>query len=158
MSLFGKLSNITVRCFATTSRLFAEKGINQVTLVGRVGTDLKITVTPKQEIEGQERKVCVFSLGTNRYTGRNEEGKSTHNTDWHRIILFDQNLLSYAEKYVTKGDRLFINGFIRYNLVKDKNETERYITTIVAKEIMIVTKKGEKYEVEADSEADKILE
>ena len=50
-------------------------------------------------------------------------------TDWHNIVLF-KALAKYAEKYIHKGDKLYIEGRVRYRTYDDKKGMRRYVTEI----------------------------
>jgi single-strand DNA-binding protein len=96
--------------------------VNKVILVGNVGKD--------PEIRHLDTGVAVanFPLATSEtYTAKNGEKVST--TEWHNIVLW-RGLAEVAEKYVTKGRQLYIEGRIRTRSYDDKDGNKRYITEI----------------------------
>lgn len=96
--------------------------VNKVILVGNVGKD--------PEIRHLDSGVAVanFPLATSEsYTAKNGERVTT--TEWHNIVLW-RGLAEVAEKYVTKGRQLFIEGRIRTRSYDDKDGNKRYITEI----------------------------
>ena len=98
--------------------------INKVILVGNVGKD--------PEIRHLDSGVAVanFPLATSEsYTARN--GDKVTSTEWHNIVLW-RGLAEVAEKYVTKGRQLYIEGRIKSRSYDDKDGNRRYITEIVA--------------------------
>ncbi len=93
-------------------------------LIGNVGRD--------PEIHYYEADQCVasFTLATTErgYTLPNGTSVPDH-TDWHNIVLF-KALAKYAEKYIHKGDKLYIEGRVRYRSYDDKKGIRRYVTEI----------------------------
>jgi single-strand DNA-binding protein len=107
--------------------------VNKVILVGHVGKD--------PEIRHLESGVAVasFSLATSEtYTAKNGEKVST--TEWHNIVMW-RGLAEIAEKYVTKGKQLFIEGKIRTKSWEDKDGNKRYMTEIVADSMQMLGSK-----------------
>ncbi|RIJ48254.1 single-stranded DNA-binding protein [Maribellus luteus] len=96
--------------------------VNKVILVGNVGKD--------PEIRHLDSGVAVanFPLATSEtYTAKNGEKVTT--TEWHNIVLW-RGLADVAEKYVTKGRQLYIEGRIRTRSYDDKDGNKRYTTEI----------------------------
>ncbi|NNF25613.1 MAG: single-stranded DNA-binding protein [Gemmatimonadetes bacterium] len=81
------------------------RSINRITLVGNVGRDPEVRVT------GSGAKVANISVATNWRTGGEEPEERT---DWHRVALWGR-LAQVAEDYVSKGDRLFVEGHLSYD-------------------------------------------
>ncbi len=98
--------------------------MNKVILIGNVGRD--------PEIRYFEADQCVasFTLATTErgYTLPNGTSVPDH-TDWHNIVLF-KALAKYAEKYIHKGDKLYIEGRLRHRSYDDKKGIRRYVTEI----------------------------
>jgi single-strand DNA-binding protein len=98
--------------------------VNKVILVGNVGKD--------PEIRHLDSGVAVanFPLATSEsYTAKN--GDKVTSTEWHNIVLW-RGLAEVAEKYITKGRQLYIEGRIKTRSYDDKDGNKRYITEIVA--------------------------
>ena len=117
----------------TTGR---ERSLNRIQLIGRVGADPKLG--------GSERhKVVTFNLATNEYAGTNTtSGDVKQRVDWHRIAIFQPRLLDNAEKYIRQGDRLYIQGRLHHNNIRDKDTgQDRYVTSIIADDMIFLTKK-----------------
>lgn len=96
--------------------------VNKVILVGNVGKD--------PEVRHLDSGVAVanFPLATSEsYTAKNGDRVTT--TEWHNIVLW-RGLADVAEKYVTKGRQLYIEGRIRSRSYDDKDGNKRYITEI----------------------------
>ena len=98
--------------------------MTKVMLMGNVGRE--------REIKYYEADQCVasFTLATTErgYTLPNGTVVPDH-TDWHNIVLF-KALAKYAEKYIHKGDKLYIEGRVRYRTYDDKKGMRRYVTEI----------------------------
>ena len=98
--------------------------MNKVMLIGNVGRE--------PEIKYYEADQCIasFTLATTErgYTLPNGTVVPDH-TDWHNIVLF-KALAKYAEKYIHKGDKLYIEGRVRYRTYDDKKGMRRYVTEI----------------------------
>lgn len=96
--------------------------VNKVILVGNVGKD--------PEVRHLDSGVAVanFPLATSEtYTAKSGDKVTT--TEWHNIVLW-RGLADVAEKYVTKGRQLYIEGRIRTRNYDDKDGNKRYITEI----------------------------
>lgn len=96
--------------------------INKAILVGNVGKD--------PEVRYLESGVAVaqFPLATSE-TYKDKSGNKTSKTEWHNIVLW-RGLAEVAEKYVKKGNPLYIEGRIRSRSWDDKDGNRRYITEI----------------------------
>lgn len=83
----------------------SNRSVNKVILVGRVGSDPDVRITRGGV------KVARVSLATGRRTG----GKyPEERTDWHRVTLWGR-LAQVAEDYVSRGDKLFVEGYLEYD-------------------------------------------
>jgi single-strand DNA-binding protein len=110
------------------------RSLNKASLIGNVGSD------PDIRTVGTGAKVANFSLATTRrWNDRN--GQQQEKTEWHRIVAWDKgfNLAEVVEKYVKKGERLFVEGDIEYRTYEDKDGNTRYITEIRAREIILLS-------------------
>ncbi len=81
------------------------RSVNKIILVGNVGNDPDVRMTSSGV------KVAHLSLATNWRTGGEEPEVRT---DWHRVNLWGR-LAQVAEDYVSKGDKLFIEGYLQYD-------------------------------------------
>ncbi|TKG88903.1 single-stranded DNA-binding protein [Puteibacter caeruleilacunae] len=109
--------------------------VNKVILVGNVGKD--------PEVRHLDSGVAVanFPLATSEsYTAKSGERVTT--TEWHNIVLW-RGLAEVAEKYVTKGKQLYIEGRIRTRSYDDKDGNKRYITEIFADNMQMLGRKDD---------------
>ena len=113
-----------------------ERSLNRIQLIGRVGADPKVGGTDRH-------KVVTFNLATNEYAGTNTtNGEIKQRVDWHRIAVFQPRLLDNAEKYVRQGDRIYIQGRLHHNRIREKESgNDRYVTSIIADDMIFLTKK-----------------
>jgi single-strand DNA-binding protein len=108
-------------------------GVNKVTLIGNLGQD------PNVRPAG-DTKVATFSMATTEsYVDR--EGKTVDKTEWHRIVAW-RGLAEIIEKYVRKGDRLYIEGKLATRSY-DKDGQTHYTTEIVAQNMVMLSTKGD---------------
>ncbi len=98
-------------------------GINKVILIGNLGKDPEV-----RNLESGA-KVANFTLATSE-TYKNRDGQKVTQTEWHNIVLW-RGLAEIAEKYLQKGNQVFIEGKIRSRSWDDKDGNKRYITEIV---------------------------
>lgn len=99
-------------------------GVNKVILIGNLGID------PEVRTLESGVKVCRLSIATSEsYT--NKEGNRVEQTEWHSVTLW-RGLAEIAEKYLTKGNKVYVEGKLRTRSYKDKDGVDRYSTEIVA--------------------------
>lgn len=110
------------------------RSLNKVTLIGNLGADPEIRMTPSGT------KVAKVSLATSR-TYPDRSGQTQEKTEWHRITFFGK-LADVVEQYVTKGDRLYVEGRLEYSQTDDGQGNVRYYTDIVAQEMMMLGGSG----------------
>lgn len=110
-------------------------GINKVILVGNLGKD--------PEVRYLEQGVAVARITvatTESY--KNKEGKRVETTEWHNVVLW-RGLAEVTEKYLKKGNQVYIEGKLRTKSWDDKDGVKRYTTEIVADSMTMLGKKSE---------------
>jgi single-strand DNA-binding protein len=105
-------------------------GINKVILVGNLGKDPEV-----RHLEGGS-SVAHFTLATNDYY-KDKSGNRVERTEWHNITAW-RGLAEMAEKYLKKGQQIYVEGKLRTRQYQDKDNQTRYITEIVADEISML--------------------
>ena len=110
--------------------------INKVILLGNVGKD------PEVKYFDNESSVANFSLATSE-TYTNKNGEKVTNTEWHNIQAW-RGLAKVVEKYVRKGDLIYIEGRIKTRSYDDKDGNKKYITEILADEMKMLGSRGNK--------------
>jgi single-strand DNA-binding protein len=108
---------------------------NQVQLIGRLGADPELN-----EFSTGSKKVHM-SVATSE-TYKNKSGEKVTETQWHNVVAWNGNA-NYANSYLTKGTEVMIHGKLVNRSYEDKNGTTRYITEVVADQMMIIQKKQE---------------
>ena len=110
--------------------------VNKVILIGNVGKD------PDVRYLESGVAVATFSLATTArgYTLKNGT-QVPDRTEWHNIVLW-RGLAQTAEKYVHKGDKLYIEGKIRSRSYDDQNGVKRSIVEIFADNMEMLTPRG----------------
>ena len=110
------------------------RSLNKVTLIGNLGNDPEVRST-----SGGNR-VATFSLATSR-TWNDASGQKQEKTEWHRCVVWNtksSQLADIVEKYVKKGDKLYVEGRIEYRQWQDKEGQTRYTTEINVRELLML--------------------
>ena len=105
---------------------------NKVQLIGHVGQE------PEIKTFDRGKKVANITIATNEsYT--NSKGEKVENTEWHRITAWGK-VADIIDKYVIKGKEIAIEGKLTHRSYDDKDGNKRYITEIVASELLLLGK------------------
>lgn len=99
--------------------------INKVILVGNVGQDPQIRTMQS----GQ--KVASFSLATSDRWRDRQSGEQKEQTEWHRVVIFNPNLIDVAERMLQKGTKLYIEGALRTRKWQNQQGVDVYTTEVV---------------------------
>ena len=105
-------------------------GVNKVILVGNLGKDPEV-----RHLEGG-MSVAHFTLATNEYY-KDKQGTRVERTEWHNISAW-RGLADMADKFLKKGQQVYIEGKLRTRQYQDKDQQTRYITEIIADEISML--------------------
>ena len=114
-------------------------GFNKVMLIGNLGNDPEVRSTT-----GGNR-VATFSLATSR-SWNNQQGDKQEKTEWHKCVVWNtkgSQLADIVEKYVKKGDKIYVEGRIEYRQWQDKEGQTRYSTEINVRELIMLTSKSQ---------------
>lgn len=110
--------------------------LNKVMLIGHVGTE------PEVRYVDQGLAVASLRLATSEPGYTLENGTQVpERTEWHNIVLWRKQA-EIVEKYVHKGDKLYIEGKIHTRSYDDKNGIRRYVVEIYAEGIELLTPKN----------------
>lgn len=109
--------------------------VNKVILIGNLGKDPEV-----RHLEGGVA-VARFPIATSE-TFKDKNGERQERTEWHNIVLW-RGLAEVAEKYLRKGQSVFIEGKIRTNSYQDKEGNQRYSTEIVADNMTMLGGRGD---------------
>jgi len=99
--------------------------VNKVILVGNVGKD------PEIRSFQNGGRVASFSVATSENWKDKATGEKKERTEWHRISVMNDNLVSVVENYVKKGAKVYIEGQLETRKWTDQSGAEKYSTEIV---------------------------
>ena len=119
--------------------------LNKVMLIGHLGDDIKM-----HYFEGGG---CVgrFSLATNETYTDKSSGEKVTNTDWHNILVRNK-AAEICQKYLSKGDRVYLEGRLKTRKWTAENGQDRYTTEVNVDEFTFLnTSKGKQDSVEESS-------
>jgi single-strand DNA-binding protein len=115
------------------------RSLNKASLIGNVGQDPEIRTT------NNGSRVATFSLATSR-TWNGPSGDKQEKTEWHKCVVWNaqrgSGLADVVEKYVRKGEKLYVEGRIEYRQFQDKEGQTRYVTEINVRELMLLGGRG----------------
>ncbi len=104
--------------------------LNKVMLIGNLGKDPEVRTIPSGV------KVANFSIATSEsYTGK--DGNRVEKTEWHNIVMW-RGLAEVAEKYLKKGNAVFIEGKLQTRSWDDQNGVKKYMTEIMADNMVML--------------------
>ena len=113
------------------------RSLNKVMLIGNLGADPEVkTIT-------NGSRVAQFNIATTR-TWNNEGGQKQEKTEWHRIVIWNarregSGLVEVVEKYLKKGDRVYVEGSIEYRSYDDKKDgATKSITEIKVRDLVML--------------------
>ncbi len=99
--------------------------VNKVILVGNLGAD------PEIRSLGSGDRVANLRLATSETWRDRNSGERKEKTEWHRVVIFNDNLVKVAEQYLRKGSTVYIEGAIQTRKWTDNTGAEKYSTEIV---------------------------
>lgn len=99
--------------------------VNKVILVGNVGKDPEIRTTQ------DGRKFANLRVATSESWRDKVSGERKEKTEWHAVVVFNDNLAKVVEQYVRKGSKLYIEGQLQTRKWQDQAGADRYSTEVV---------------------------
>jgi len=106
------------------------RSLNKAMLIGNVGQDPEIRTIPSGA------RVAQFSVATSR-RWNDKSGQQQEKTEWHRVVVWEK-LVEIIERYVKKGDRIYVEGEIEYRQYQDKDGVTKYSTEIRARDVVLL--------------------
>ena len=94
--------------------------VNKVILVGNLGKDPEVRSFPSGG------RVANFSVATSESWKDKATGERKERTEWHRISIYNENLVGIAEKYLKKGSKAYVSGQLQTRKWTDQSGTEKY--------------------------------
>lgn len=99
--------------------------INKVILVGNIGQE------PQVRTMGSGQKVVSFSLATSDRWRDRATGEQKEQTEWHRVVIFNPNLVEVAERMLQKGTKLYLEGSLRTRKWQNQSGADVYTTEVI---------------------------
>jgi single-strand DNA-binding protein len=99
--------------------------VNKVILVGNLGADPEIRRTQ------DGRPIVNLRLATTETWRDKTTGERRERTEWHRVVIFNENLAKVAEQYLKKGSKVYVEGQLQTKKWQDQQGQDRYTTEVV---------------------------
>ena len=99
--------------------------VNKVILIGNLGKD------PEVRRMNSGDQIVSFSVATSETWRDKNSGERKEKTEWHNVVIFNENLGKVAEQYCKKGTKVYLEGQIQTRKWQDKDGHDRYSTEIV---------------------------
>ncbi len=99
--------------------------VNKVILVGNLGRDPEIRRTQ------DGRPIANLRIATSESWRDKSTGERREKTEWHAVVIFNENLCRVAEQYLRKGSKVYIEGQLQTRKWQDQSGQERYTTEVV---------------------------
>ena len=112
----------------------ASRSVNKVILLGHLGKDAETKFTPSGVAKSS------FSVATNRRWKDQQSGEWKEITDWHNVVLWRAENLA---NYLTKGKQVYVEGRLESRSWEDKDGQKKYITEVVADDVLLLGGRGE---------------
>jgi len=99
--------------------------VNKVILIGNLGAD------PEIRSLGSGDRVANLRIATSETWRDRNSGERKEKTEWHRVVVFNENIVKVCENYLRKGSTVYIEGAIQTRKWTDQSGQEKYSTEIV---------------------------
>lgn len=99
--------------------------VNKVILVGNLGADPDVRTMQSGD------KLVNLSVATSETWRDRQSGERRERTEWHRVVIFNENLAKVAEQYLRKGSKVYLEGQLQTRKWQDQNGQDRYSTEVV---------------------------
>lgn len=101
--------------------------VNKVILVGNLGQDPDVKHTQAGT------KIVNLSVATSERWKDKQSGESRERTEWHRVVVFNEGLAGVAERYLSKGSKVYLEGQLQTRKWQGQDGQDRYTTEVVLK-------------------------
>lgn len=108
-------------------------GVNKVILLGNLGKDPEI-----RNLDNNVKKAS-FPVATSEVIKDRNTGEKRTETEWHNVVMW-RSLADVAEKYLRKGNQIYLEGKIKSRSYTDRDGNTRYITEIVAENFVMLSR------------------
>ena len=100
-------------------------GVNKVILIGNLGADPEVRQLPSGD------PVVNLRVATSESWRDKTTGERKEKTEWHRVVIFNDNIAKVAEKYLHKGSKVYLEGQLQTRKWTNKDGQEQYSTEVV---------------------------
>jgi single-strand DNA-binding protein len=115
--------------------------VNKVILIGNLGADPEIRTLNSGD------RVANLRIATSESWRDRSSGEKKERTEWHRVVIFNDNLVKVAESYLRKGSKVYLEGAIQTRKWTDQSGQEKFSTEVVLQkfrgELTMLDGKGE---------------
>jgi single-strand DNA-binding protein len=115
--------------------------INKVILVGNLGADPEMKAMPSGD------RMAKFPVATSETWRDKQSGEKREKTEWHNVVIFNDQLAKVAENYLKKGMKVYLEGSLQTRKWQDQNGQDRYMTEVVLQkyrgELQMLDSRGE---------------
>ena len=99
--------------------------VNKVILVGNLGRD------PETRQTQDGRPIVNMSVATSENWKDRQTGERRERTEWHRVVIFNERLAEFAQNYLQKGRKVYVEGQLQTRKWTDQSGQEKYTTEVV---------------------------
>ena len=99
--------------------------VNKVILVGNLGKD------PEVRNAQNGTKIVNFTLATSETWNDKASGEKRERTEWHRVVVFNERIADVAERFLKKGQKVYVEGSLQTRKWTDQSGQEKYTTEVV---------------------------
>ncbi len=99
--------------------------VNKVILIGNLGRD------PEVRTMANGNPVVNLSLATSESWKDKNSGERKEKTEWHRVVVFDEQLCKVVQQYLNKGSKIYLEGQLQTRKWTDQGGVEKYSTEVV---------------------------
>ena len=99
--------------------------VNKVILVGHLGRDPEVRYTQNNQ------KIVHLSVATSERWKDRQSGEPRERTEWHRVVIFNENVADIAERYLRKGNPVYLEGTLQTRKWTDQSGQEHTTTEVV---------------------------
>lgn len=119
--------------------------MNKVILIGNLGDDVKIHQFDDGAFIGR------FPLATSESYTSKDTGEKVTQTEWHNIVVRNK-LAEICEKYIKKGDKVYVEGKLKTRKWQDSSNQDRYTTEIIANDVVFLNPKSSSMENQSSAQ------
>jgi single-strand DNA-binding protein len=99
--------------------------VNKVILIGNLGADPEVRTTQSGT------KVVNMRIATSERWRDKSSGEQRERTEWHNVVIWNENLVRIAEQYLKKGSKIYVEGALQTRKWQDQSGQDRYTTEVV---------------------------